>query len=167
MHLFLKFLYELKLPFIKRLIPSLIKRVFFINKNRIIKLSFGKIEIDLTQSIDREIYLNGFYEKDQLIFLEKACNKNEVTHFLDIGANIGYYSLFFKKIKNIYAFEPNKDNFLKLKKNCNLNNLNIRTYNFGLSNLNSESEIWYSNKDKLGGSAIFDNNDPELKKYDS
>ena len=145
----------------------MIKRVFFINKIQIIELSFGKIEIDLSQSIDREIYLNGFYEKEQLIFLEKICNKNKVSHFLDIGANIGYYSLFFNNIKNIYAFEPNKDNFLKLKKNCDLNNRNIKTYNFGLSNLNSESEIWYSNKDKLGGSAIFDKNDPELKKYDS
>ena len=167
MHKFFKFLYKLKLPFLKRLIPSLIKRVFFINKIQIIELSFGKIEIDLSQSIDREIYLNGFYEKEQLIFLEKICNKNKVTHFLDIGANIGYYSLFFNNIKNIYAFEPNKDNFLKLKKNCDLNNRNIKTYNFGLSNINSESKIWYSNKNKMGGSAIFDKNDPELKKYDT
>ena len=83
-----------------------------------------------------------------------------------MGANIGYYSLFFKKIKNIYAFEPNKKNFIKLKENSELNNINLKTYNFGLSNTDSESEIWYNNKDKMGGSAIYDKNDPELKKYD-
>ena len=123
------------------------------------------MKIDLTQAIDREIYLNGFYEKEQLIFLDKICNKDEITHFLDIGANIGYYSLYFKKISNIFAFEPNKKNFLRLKENNELNNLNIKMYNFGLSNTNSDSEIWYTNKDKMGGSAIYENNDPELKKY--
>ena len=165
MHQFFKFLYSLKFPLFKRLIPSLVKRFFFLSKNQIIKLNFGKIKIDLTQAIDREIYLNGFYEKEQLIFLDKICNKDEITHFLDIGANIGYYSLYFKKINNIFAFEPNKKNFLRLKENNELNNLNIKMYNFGLSNTNSDSEIWYTNKDKMGGSAIYEKNDPELKKY--
>ena len=149
------------------MIPSLIKRIFFLNKNQIIKLSFGKIKLDLSQAIDREIYLNGSYEKEQLDFLNEICSKNQVSHFLDIGANIGYYSLFFKKIGNIYAFEPNKKNFLNLKENCVLNNLNVKIYNFGLSNSNYNSEIWYTDKNKLGGSAIFDINDPELKKYDA
>ena len=166
MHQFLKFLYSLKFPLFKRLIPSLIKRLFFLNENQIIKLSFGKIKLDLLQSIDREIYLNGFYEKEQLNFLNEICNKNQVSHFFDIGANIGYYSLFFREINNIYAFEPNKKNFLKLRENCLLNNLNIKTYNFALSNSNHDSEIWYTDKDKMGGSAIFDENDPELNKYD-
>ena len=167
MHQFLKFLYSIKFPLFKRLIPSLIKRIFFLNKNQIIKLSFGKIKLDLLQAIDREIYLNGFYENEQLNFLNKICSKNQVTHFFDIGANIGYYSLFFKKIDNIYAFEPNKKIFSILKENCALNNLNIKNYNFGLSNSNCDSEIWYTDKDKMGGSAIFDKNDPELEKYDS
>ena len=92
MHQFFKFLYSIKIPFFKRLIPSLIKRIFFFNKTHIINLSFAKIKVDLTQAIDREIYLNGFYEKEQLIFLDKLCDKSNITHFLDIGANIGYYS---------------------------------------------------------------------------
>jgi FkbM family methyltransferase len=167
LHKFFKFLYSFKFPIFKRLIPSLIKRIFFSNKTQIIELSFGKIKLDLNQAIDREIYLNGFYEKEQLFFLDEMCNKHEITHFFDIGANIGYYSLYFKKIKNIFAFEPNKRSFLKLKENNKLNNLNIKMYNFGLSNSNSESEIWYTNIDKIGGSAIYEKNDPELKKYNS
>tara|TARA_B100000902_G_scaffold239639_1_gene226942 strand:- start:487 stop:1251 length:765 start_codon:yes stop_codon:yes gene_type:complete len=161
---FLKILYSLKFPFSKRFVPSLIKRFFF-SKVQIINLDFGKIKIDLSQAIDREIYLNEFYEKEQLMFLHKIYSEKKINHFFDIGANIGYYSLFFQKIKNIHAFEPNKKNFLRLKENVKLNNLNINTYNFGLSNSNSETEIWYTNKDKMGGSAIFDKNDPELKKY--
>ena len=165
MYFFFKFLYSLQIPFLKRLIPSLIKRIFFLNKTQIIRLNFGKIKLNLLQSIDRQIYLTGFYEKDQLVFLDQICKKNKITHFLDIGANIGYYSLYLKKINNIYAFEPNKKNFLRLQENCELNNLSIKLYNFGLSNSNSESEIWYTDKDKMGGSAIFDKNDLELRKY--
>lgn len=166
MHKLFKFLYSLKIPFFKRIIPSLVKRIFFFNKLQIIQLSFAKIKLDLTQAIDREIYLKGFYEKEQLTFLNEISKKNQITHFLDIGANIGYYSLYFNDIHNVYAFEPNKKNLTILKENNELNNFDIKIYGFGLSNLNSETEIWYTNKDKMGGSAIFDKNDPELKKYD-
>ncbi len=165
MHQFLKFLYSLNIPFFKRIIPSFIKRFSLIKKNRIIDIHFGKIKLDLTQAIDREIYLSGFYEKDQLNYLNKICSKKKIDYFFDIGSNIGYYSLYFRNIRNIYSFEPNKNNFLSLKENIKINNLNIKAYNFGLSSSNSETEIWYTDKKKMGGSAIFQKDDPELKKY--
>ena len=165
MHQFLKFLYSLNIPFFKRIIPSFIKRFSLIKKNRIIDIHFGKIKLDLTQAIDREIYLSGFYEKDQLNYLNKICSKKKIDYFFDIGSNIGYYSLYFRNIRNIYSFEPNKNNFLSLKENIKINKLNIKAYNFGLSNSNSETEIWYTDKKKMGGSAIFQKDDPELKKY--
>jgi FkbM family methyltransferase len=165
LHQFLKFLYSLNFPLLKRILPSLIKRLKILNNNQLIELEDFKIKIDLKQSIDREIYLNGFYEREQITFLKKICNQNKITHFLDIGANIGYYTLKFKNILNIYAFEPNKKNYLRLTQNINLNKLNIETYNFGLSNTNSISEIWYTDKNKMGGSAVYDKGDTELSKY--
>ena len=165
MHQFLKFLYSLNIPFFKRIIPSFVKRFSLIRKNKIIDIHFSKIKLDLTQAIDREIYLSGFYEKDQLNYLNKICSKKKIDYFFDIGSNIGYYSLYFRNIRNIYSFEPNKNNFLNLKENIKINKLNIKAYNFGLSNSNSETEIWYTDKKKMGGSAIFQKDDPELKKY--
>ena len=165
MHKIFKLLYNLNIPLLKRLIPSLIKKIYFFNKVQIIKLDFCQIKIDVTHSIDREIFLKECYEKNQLDFLKGVLKEKKISHFFDIGANIGYYTLFFKDIENIYAFEPNKKNFLRLNENINLNSLNVNLYNFGLSNSNSEEEIWYTNKNKMGGSAIFDINDPELKKY--
>tara|TARA_Y100001958_G_C21084478_1_gene439692 strand:- start:13 stop:786 length:774 start_codon:yes stop_codon:yes gene_type:complete len=162
---FFKLLYNLNFPFFKRLIPSLVKRFYFLSKIQIIELDFCKIKVDVRHSIDREIFLKGYYEKNQLDFLKKISKDNNITHFFDIGANIGYYTLFFKDIKNIYAFEPNKKNFLRLRENINLNYLNVNLYDFGLSNSNSEREIWYTDKNKMGGSAIFDKNDQEFKKY--
>ncbi len=167
MHRFLQFLNSLNIPLLKRIIPSLVKRLSLIKKDKIINLKFAKVKLDLTQAIDREIYLNGFYEKDQLNYLDKICDKKKIDYFFDIGSNIGYYSLYFKNIQNIYSFEPNKNNFHKLKENIELNNLDINAYNFGLSNSNTETEIWYSDKKKMGGSAIYNKNDPELKKYDN
>ena len=155
MHKLLKFLYSLNIPFFKRIIPSFIKRFSLLGSNKIINLHFSKIKLDLTQAIDREIYLSGFYEKDQLNYLNKICSKKKIDYFFDIGSNIGYYSLYFRNIRNIYSFEPNKNNFLSLKENIKINNLNIKAYNFGLSNSNSETEIWYTDKKKMGGSAIF------------
>jgi FkbM family methyltransferase len=165
LHKLLKFLYSLNIPFFKRIIPSFIKRFSLLGSNKIINLHFSKIKLDLTQAIDREIYLSGFYEKEQLNYLDKICSKKKIDYFFDIGSNIGYYSLYFKDIENIYSFEPNKNNFISLKENIRINNLNIKAYNFGLSNSNSETEIWYTDKKKMGGSAIFQKDDPELKKY--
>ena len=165
LHRLLKFLHSLNFPILKRLLPSLIKRTNILKNDQIIELDHFKIKINLAQSIDREIYLNGFYEEKQISYLKKICKKNKVTHFLDIGANIGYYTLQFKNINNIYAFEPNKYNFIKLKENINLNKLSVKSYNFGLSNINSISEIWYTDKNKMGGSAVYDQFDTELKNY--
>lgn len=166
MNKFLRFLYNLKIPILKRLIPSLIKRNIFLNKIQILDLDFIKIRVDLSQIIDREIYLSGSYEKEQILFLQTLLKKNNVSNFFDVGSNIGYYSLYFKDIPNIFAFEPNSKNFESLKFNKKLNNQkNIRLFDFGLSDSNSECEIWYTDKNKMGGSSIFHEKDPELKKY--
>ena len=166
MNKFLRFLYNLKIPILKRLIPSLIKRNIFLNKIQILDLDFIKIRVDLSQIIDREIYLSGSYEKEQILFLQTLLKKNNVSNFFDVGSNIGYYSLYFRDIPNIFAFEPNSKNFESLKFNKKLNNQkNIRLFDFGLSDSNSECEIWYTDKNKMGGSSIFHEKDPELKKY--
>ena len=165
LHQFLKFLYSLNFPLLKRILPSLIKRLKILKNDQLIELEGFKIKLDLKQSIDKEIYLNGFYEREQIKYLKKICNQNEITHFLDIGANIGYYILKFKNIKNIYAFEPNKKNYRKLSKNISLNKLKVKTYSFGLSNTNSISKIWYTDQNKMGGSAVYDKSDTELRKY--
>lgn len=57
----------------------------------------------------------------------------------DIGANIGWYAMnVSKQIPNVsvYAFEPIPETYNYLKENIELNGINnIRTYNFGFSNV--------------------------------
>ena len=123
------------------------------------------MSLNLSSSIDREIYLKGFYEKEQIEYLDKISKNDKIDFFLDIGANIGYYSLFFKDIKNVHAFEPNKENFKQLKKNIEINNTNIVIHNIACSENSGDKIIWYTDKNKMGGSSIYNENDPELLKY--
>jgi FkbM family methyltransferase len=60
----------------------------------------------------------NFYE---FYILEFLCLLGEQNVILDIGANFGNHTLFFSRFlkhESIYAFEPIKDNYEILKKNC-------------------------------------------------
>ena len=60
---------------------------------------------------------------------------------LDVGANMGYYTVWFSKFtNNIYAFEPNRKNYRRLIQNLSANNANeyIRSYNIAVGEVNGE-----------------------------
>lgn len=160
------FLYNLKGGLFKRIIPSILRKNFFNSKIQIIDLKFFKIKLNLRNSIDREIYLKGFYEKKQLNYLYKISKNVNIDTFLDVGSYIGYYSLFFKNIKRVHAFEPNKDNFKTLQFNNKINKSKIITHNIACSDKSEKSKIWYTDSNKMGGSSIYDENDFELSKYE-
>ena len=154
----------------KRLIPSLLKfyiKIFKKNK-QIIKFENISLTLNLFNPIDREIFLKGKYENEQLKYLMKNIRTNEIKYFFDIGAHMGFYSMIVSKEKlKVYSFEPIKNNFDQLDENKKLNNFeNLTIYNFALSNSEKDIEMWVPNKDKTGGYSVYDNSDEELKKYD-
>jgi FkbM family methyltransferase len=67
--------------------------------------------------------INGIYEKFETDLVIDKIKENDVV--IDIGANIGYYTLIFAKLvgKNgkVIAFEPDPSNFKLLKKNIQTN----------------------------------------------
>ena len=64
---------------LKRIIPSLIRKLSFSTTGNVIILDDFKINLFLTSSIDREIYLKNEYEKDQLDFVKKELlNQNMI-----------------------------------------------------------------------------------------
>ena len=67
--------------------------------------------------------INGIYEEFETELVSKEISKNDVV--VDIGANIGYYTLIFAKLVGengkVFAFEPDPSNFALLKKNVELN----------------------------------------------
>ena len=95
-----------------------------------------------------------YYFRDQQNINDKEIIKNILnteSNVIDIGSNIGYYSIFFSTIiKNgkIFSFEPEKNNYNKLIQNINLNNVNnIQVFNYALSdtNINTVLNLDYSN----------------------
>tara|TARA_A100001035_G_scaffold269143_1_gene254820 strand:- start:163 stop:972 length:810 start_codon:yes stop_codon:yes gene_type:complete len=79
---------------------------------------------------------------------------NKEFFFLDIGANIGIFSLIAKTNKNcrkIFAIEPSKLIFKRLKKNLSFKN--CITYNLAISKFNGFSDLTL-NKDHSGVSRL-------------
>jgi FkbM family methyltransferase len=83
------------------------------------------LELDLNCHIDRIIYYQNSYEAWDTLFLETVIQPGWVV--LDIGANIGWYSLMAsKKVGSdgkIFAFDISLDEMKKLKRNVELNQL--------------------------------------------
>tara|TARA_B100001093_G_C26764603_1_gene987277 strand:- start:165 stop:860 length:696 start_codon:yes stop_codon:yes gene_type:complete len=99
-----------------------------------IKINNFIFEIDIRESIERKTYFLKEYERKRMNQLHQYSKRISSDIFVDIGANIGFYSILFShKFKQIYSFEPNKRNFLVLIKNIEKNKLkNIKIFNFGL-----------------------------------
>lgn len=99
-----------------------------------------KYNIDFTDKIQEMVYL-GTYERQEIRLLEKYVKKGWIC--LDIGANIGFYTLTLSKLVGedgkIYAIEPSQSNYKKLNDNIAINNLdNCITSNIALSSKSGE-----------------------------
>ena len=161
----------LDIPILKRLYPSIVRRyLMLIGKYQInIKINNFIFEIDIRESIERKTYFIKEYEKKRMDQLHHFSKKINSKISLDIGANIGFYSIlssdYFEKI---YSYEPNERNFKVLKKNIENNKLkNIKILNFGLGeneevligNSNTKGELFQTsgfalNKDNKKGERV-------------
>lgn len=86
---------------------------------------FGNIYLlDLRNCIDRLLYVFGYFEKENLLNMIEHAKRLKPDVFIDIGANIGIYTLSISRetdIPELHAFEPDADNNLKLRINIYLN----------------------------------------------
>lgn len=133
------------IPFVKRLYPSIVKKLFFIFNIGDISFKFFDVNffLNINEPMEKDILLFDYYENEQINFLIQRLKNENFDYFFDIGANSGLYSLIignlFSSIK-IKSFEPIKNSIKKFKNNLSINkNINnIEIYHFGLSNKNSE-----------------------------
>ena len=139
--------YLIRIPILKRLIPSVgIRLLKILKKNRgFFNIDGVKMYLDFLDPIDRTIILNKTYEVEEINILTQLIRNNSVTKFIDIGANCGFYSFQFAMQKlEVLAFEPNSEALLKMKntisQNENLKN-NIKIFSYGLSNVNSKMQM--------------------------
>lgn len=109
-----------------------------------------------TEHIQQQLFWYGYYEKELRELLKKIVRPGDV--FLDLGANIGYFSLLvandFPSAK-IISFEPIKALFQNMNDNISLNNIkNISTINAAVGEINDEEDLFVSAPDNLGMSSF-------------
>jgi len=105
-----------------------------------------KYVLDLTDHVMRQIYLKGVYERNTMRHLIKLA-RPDMT-FMDVGANIGAYTLTMAKhLKQgkVISFEPNPRTINYLQRNIDLNGFkNIRIVDVGLSDKEEEVTLYTS-----------------------
>jgi FkbM family methyltransferase len=125
---------------------ELISIHYFNNLNKFYKFNDIFFDVSNKTLLLRSIRLLT-KEKDTIWWIDNIFTKHNDT-FLDIGANMGSYSLYSANkyhSLNIHAFEPESENYNILCRNVKYNDKNnqINTYNLAISNLN------YLNKQKF------------------
>ena len=138
---------------IQKLQKSFLRRFLFLtNKEKFLfKLNDVKLNLDIRDSIDREIYFTNRYEEEQIKLLIDSIKKFKITHFIDVGANIGIYALnIAKNFPNIKidAFEPHKGAFERMKANIHQNGFSqiIQSHNLALSSENKNGYLQASTR---------------------
>lgn len=118
-----------------------------------------KMFLDVNDTLG--LSLNGSYEEFETELVKKEVQRGDVV--LDIGANIGYYTLIFAKLVGekgkVYAFEPDPTNFKLLKKNVLINGYkNVIFVQKAVSQKNGIVKLYLCDDNK-GDHRIYDSGD--------
>jgi len=139
----------------------------FVRNIDILGVSF-KIVLDTTRNcyVDERIAEHGYWETELSRELIKYLQKGSV--FLDVGANIGYHSLFaasfLKGSGKVYSFEPISYLCKQLQDSIALNIIeNIEVCNFGVAENDGEAVI-HMRAENIGASTLL--TFPKIEKFD-
>lgn len=85
-------------------------------KNPIVTFNKKKIYVHGPRDYISNSLINyGCWEPNITYFIDKKFHKSNI--FIDVGGNLGYYSICFSdNFEEIFCFEPNKENTLKIEK---------------------------------------------------
>lgn len=97
------------------------------------------------------LYSKGVYEPFETSLFEQEVRSGDVV--LDIGANIGYYTLLFASrvglAGHVYAFEPDPENFGLLRRNVELNGYeNVTTVEAAVADERTTLTLYLSDESK-------------------
>ncbi len=155
---FLKFKYKIFLePFIKLLEKRKLKKFNKpIFKNFLVKGHKFKLLLDPSNGeTDKNSYLNDIYDRNTTEILLNYLNIDST--FLDIGANIGYFTNLGASIcrkGKVFAFEPIKRIYNQNIKSIRKNKFgNVKIYNKGCG-MKKEEKTIFLDKGNLGASTL-------------
>lgn len=129
---------------------KIIKRgIFRLLPRQTMKTPWGPmIIVDPRNHVERGLARGSFEERVVEWFIEQY--QGQEIHFVDIGANIGFYAILFLNISgpdgSVDAFEPLESNRGKLISNMKLNNIDdITIYPIGCSDKSTVGTLWVPN----------------------
>ena len=155
-----KFLKKTRARKIFRFYPFTSLNKYFLSS---LKSDFTEIEGNkmILSPFFRDLSIHGVWEPLETELVKKLVKKGDIV--LDIGANLGYYTLLLAKIVGkdgkVFAFEPDPKNFDLLKKNVELNDYeNVELIQKAVSNENGKAGLFLSEKNP-GDHRIYDSGD--------
>ena len=130
------------------------------NAEKKIKTDFAYVQgskmfLDPTDSL--RLSIDGVYGILDTETIKNQISKNEIA--IDVGANIGYYTLLFSKLVGsngkVFAFEPEHNNYCLLKKNITTNNYsNIISEEKAVSDTSGDVNLYLA-EDGIVGHRIY------------
>lgn len=126
---------------------------------RFVKAGGYKIFINRKDfAVSSHLLMDKIYEPTETNLVRSQINKGDIV--VDMGANIGYYTLIFAELVGgdgkVFAFEPDPDNFSLLSKNVKENKFdNIVLVNKAVSDINGKTKLYLS-EDNKGDHRIYD-----------
>lgn len=116
-----------------------------------------KMRLDPRECVDAQLWFAPhLYDKLEIDFLFQRFPQTGV--FLDVGANIGFWSLRFSRTfpsASIYAIEANPSTFQVLRENVDTNNsTNIKPVNVGVSDDFGELLLYCNDTGNRGGDSF-------------
>jgi FkbM family methyltransferase len=130
---------KLRIPVLKRLVPSIRKRLAQItwpDGFAIVRSRGARFLVNYHNYVDRQIAFYDDFESQQLEYLLENIRRYGCTNFIDIGANIGFYTIHVAietSISRLSAFEPDPRNFHQLRANLFLSALSTRVEVHGVA----------------------------------
>lgn len=122
----------------------------------VVKTVFGaKIGIRFPDTIQTKLFYFGIWEPQLTNFISSRLKKGD--HFVDVGANIGYFSLLASTLVGnegkVFAIEASPTIFELLNRNIQLNEFaNIRTFNLAASDSHGSLNLYMAPDENIGHS---------------
>lgn len=113
---------------------------------------------NLAETLALHLFINGEYEPHEIAFINNYIKQSNSKNFIDIGANIGTFTLDIAKKNpyvNVYAIEASPRVFDYLKQNISQNKLyNIYPTQIALGDIEAHKVSFYSDEMAFGTGSL-------------